>query len=330
MVNILKPEESIIQLLENRRYISGEKLAKKLNLSRTAIWKHIKKLRSQNYVIESKPKAGYKLTKKTSLLLPFEIKNNLKTSFLGKEIRHFEEVDSTQEIAKRMAREGAGEGTLIISERQKLGRGRMGRKWISPTGGVWLSLILRPKLAPSQAQRMTLAVAVATAKTFNRLYNINAKIKWPNDILVNGRKICGILIETEGEMDRLNFMIVGVGANINVNIEAESEIVNIATSVRSLLGREVFRPEFVRVFLEEFEYLYNQCNSGFFSEILIEWRNLSDTLGKLVTVETPNEKFEGVASDLDNDGFLIVKLSNGTERKIFSGDIKIMRSAIQI
>jgi BirA family biotin operon repressor/biotin-[acetyl-CoA-carboxylase] ligase len=318
-------EEIIIQLLGNREYVSGEKIAENLNISRTAVWKYIQKLRSQGYIIESKQNIGYKLLRETNLLLPVEIKKDLKTVTLGSKIYHFKEVNSTQEIAKKKARNGAAEGTLIISEQQHLGRGRLDRRWISPAGGVWLSLILRPGISLQHAQRIVLTVAIAVAKAFNKLYNIDAKIKWPNDIIVNDKKICGILIETEGEMDKLNFMILGVGANINNSLESLGEIINTATSVMALLGNEVSRPEFVRTFLEEFENLYQKLKLGFFNEILNEWKNLSNTLGALVTVETPDEKFEGIASDLDDNGFLIVKLQDNSIKKVFAGDVKIRK-----
>ena len=314
-------EEKIIKLLENEEYISGEKIAEKLSLSRTAIWKHIKKLKDRKYIIESKPKLGYKLVRKTDLLLPTEIKNNLKTSLLGKVIAHFDEVDSTQEVAKKMARKGIAEGALVISEQQHSGRGRLGRRWVSPAGGVWLSLILRPKILVQQAQRITLVVSVAAARAFNKLYDINARIKWPNDILVKGKKICGILIETEGELDKLNFMVIGMGANINISLESEDEIKNIATSVKSQLNREVPRLKFVQTFLAEFEQLYKEFNSGFFKEILKEWLNLSDTIGTRITAESLDEKFEGIVLGLDDDGFLIVRLQDDSEKKVISGDI---------
>ncbi len=318
-------EEIIIKLLEKREYVSGQKIAENLNISRTAVWKYIKKLRSQGYIIESKQNIGYKLVRETNLLLPVEIKKDLKTITLGNKIYHFKEVSSTQEIAKKKARSGAAEGTLIISEQQHLGRGRLDRRWISPSGGVWLSLILRPEISLQHAQRIVLTVAIAVAKAFKKLYNIDAKIKWPNDILVNEKKICGILIETEGEIDKLNFMILGVGANINNSLESLGEIMNMATSVKTLLGNEVSRPEFVRTFLEEFEHLYQQLKAGFFNEILIEWKNLSNTLEAFVTVETSDEKFEGIASDLDANGFLIVKLQDNSIKKVVAGDVKIKK-----
>ncbi len=318
--------EKILALLRNGNYVSGEELSKKLNISRTAIWKHIKALERKGYKIEGKPNLGYRLVEKPDLLFPHEIKAGLKTKKFGCKIFHFKEVTSTQEIAKKLAIQGYEEGTIVVAEKQTQGRGRVGREWFSPFGGVWLSIILKPKIPPQHAQKITLLVAVAIAKTIRKMYNLDAKIKWPNDVLIGNRKVCGILVEASGEADRVNYMVVGVGVNINFDFrKIQPKLAETAISISQALGKKVSRVEFVQNFLVEMEKAYNIFEAGDFNQILDEWKKLSSILGCKVKIVSYKETFVGEAVDVDEDGFLLVKLEDGLIRRVVAGDVYVRK-----
>jgi len=323
-------EKILKTLRENKgNYISGEELAEQLNISRIAVWKHVQTLRGEGYRIESKPRRGYRLLRSPDLLLPWEIRDGLRATFIGHDIRYFEEVGSTQEVAKRLANDGAKEGAIVIAERQSNGRGRMGRGWFSPSGGVWLSVILRPR-TNLQAQRFTLLAGVAVARAVNLFYGLEAKIKWPNDILVNGKKVCGILAEVSAEMDAINYLILGIGVNVNVYLTtADGKLLQTATSIKEVLGRKVSRVGFVQVMLEELEQLYRLLSAEGFKPILSEWKKLSGILGAWIRVSFRGEEFEGWARDVDEDGFLIVELDDGSLRRVVAGDVHIVEGASQ-
>ena len=321
-------KEKIISLLKkkNKEYVSGESLAKKLGISRTAVWKNIKALKKEGYKVAAKPRVGYRLIGKPDLLSTLEIKDGLKTRIFGCKVFCFKELSSTQEVAKKLAAQGCAEGTVVVAEKQTKGRGRIGREWVSPMGGVWLSIVLRPEIPPQHSQRITLVTGVAVAKTIRKLYGLDAKIKWPNDVLVNGYKVCGILVEASGEADRINYMVVGVGVNLNVDFaKVNPSLVGIAASISQILGKKVSRVEFIREFLVEMEKLYILFNRSKFNQILVEWKNLSETLGCKVKVISQKEAFVGKALDVDEDGFLLVRVEDGTVRKIVAGDVSIRR-----
>ena len=313
-------------LKKSKKYVSGEDLAKKAEVSRTAVWKHIEALKREGYRIEAKPKVGYRLIETPDILSPFEIGSGLKSKILGCKIFCFKEVTSTQEVAKKLAVQGCVEGTVVVAEKQTRGRGRIGREWVSPLGGVWLSIVLRPNLPPQYAQRITLTTSVAVAKTVRRLYGLNAKIKWPNDVLVDGYKVCGILVEASGEADRINYMVVGVGVNLNVDFSmVKPNLSKTATSISQILGRKVSRVEFIREFLFEMEKAYITLTKNRFNQILAEWRKLSETLGCRVKVISQKEVFTGEALDVDEDGYLLVRLKDGTVKRVVSGDVSIRK-----
>jgi len=215
----MSTKDQLLLYLKERKgdWVSGEALSNKIAVSRSAVWKHICKLREEGYVIESSPKKGYLLRKAPDLLFPNEIREGLDTKVFGKrDIVYFTETDSTNTRAKDLAARGAPEGTLVISERQTKGRGRKGRSWFSPSqGGIYTSLILRPSISPSEAPKITLLSAVVVAETLRSLTGLSAIIKWPNDILINGKKIAGILTEMSTEMDAIDYIVVGLGLNVN-------------------------------------------------------------------------------------------------------------------
>jgi len=317
----LSIKEEIVRILKRRKHVSGEELSKKLKLSRTAIWKQIKNLRKEGYDIKGTPKIGYTIISTPNQPLPAEIKSEIRTKIIGRKVFYFKEVESTQEVAKTLANAGLEEGTIIIAEKQTKGRGRAGREWFSPKGGLWLSIILKPSIPTPKIQRLTLLAGVAVAKTLRKLYKLDAKLKWPNDVLVEGKKVCGILIEASGNADKVNYAIVGVGINVNVRFTDKKELSSTATSILELLGEEVSIVKLTVKLLEEFEKLYLEFKQGEFSKIIGEWRKLSQTLGKKVKVESYGESFTGEALDVDEDGFLLVKVKDGSIARIVAGDI---------
>ncbi|MFQ6052233.1 MAG: biotin--[acetyl-CoA-carboxylase] ligase [Candidatus Hydrothermarchaeota archaeon] len=310
--------KKILEALKNKKgsYVSGEELSKKLGISRTAIWKHVNALKEEGYLIESYPKLGYRLIEAPDLFFPEEIKENLKTEFLGNEIYYFKEIGSTMDYAKDLGTKGIPEGALVISEIQTKGRGRLSREWQSPFGGIWLSLLLRPKISPVHAPKITLLSGIAVTKTIKKECDLDARLKWPNDVIINGKKVCGILTEISAEIDRINFVVVGIG--INVNNELPKELERSATTIRKESKRSFSRLKILKSLLEEFESLYVlfKKNQTF---IVDEWKKYSDTLNKPVRITTPDRVIEGLALDIDEEGRLIVKTNESVER-IVSGD----------
>lgn len=313
------------KLIKNKgESVSGETLADELSVSRTAIWKHIKALRDEGYVIESSPNIGYVLAGRPDVLTPGEIKAGLKTGIIGKEIKYFKETESTNTTAREMAGKAA-EGTIVIAESQTGGRGRMGRKWLSPEGGIWLSIILKPKMQPVYAPRITFLAGVAVAKTIRSL-GLEAKIKWPNDVLVRGKKVCGILTEIEAEIDLIDYCVVGIGIDANVDTESfPEEFRESSTSLKKELGHEINRVAFLQRLLEEFEVRYLKLQKEGFLPILEEWRSMSATIGEWVKITTQSRIIYGEATGVDNDGALIVETGEGKLEKIVSGDCEHLR-----
>ncbi len=294
-----------------------------MNISRTAVWKHIGRLREEGYQIESSPKKGYLLKSDTTMLLPFEVRNQLETTLMGRrEIVHFLETDSTNARAKDLAEEGAEEGTLIIAEAQTAGRGRKGRNWFSPAfENLYISLLLKPDISPADAPKMTLLCAVATARTLMDLTSRNVAIKWPNDIFMNGKKIAGILTELSAEQDRINYMAVGLGFNVNTK-DFPQEIAETATSVFLETGDILPRIGLLCRYLKHVEFYYALSRSRGFEPVLEEWRALSYLQGRRVRVSFLKDRVEGVVEDIDDNGALIVRDDQGIRKHLFSGDVK--------
>jgi BirA family biotin operon repressor/biotin-[acetyl-CoA-carboxylase] ligase len=341
-----KMREKILNILRDRKegYVSGEELSKRLRISRTAIWKHIRTLKKKGYKINSQKRLGYSLISIPDLLLPYEIKRGLKTKILGKKIYHFREIGSTNDFAIELARKGIKEEAIVIAEIQTKGKGRLGREWSSPFGGLWISIILKPAILPTQAPRMTVIAALGVAKTIRKLYFLDAFIKWPNDVLIRSKagiirtnermrkkeyrvfkKVCGILTEMGAEQDTVNYVVIGIGANLNVDIKKfPMEFRKDATSVEKELGRRIDRVEFTRRMLEEIENLYLLFKRRGFTPILKEWKKISATLGKRVRAVSGKRIIEGRAIDIDSHGALIIKTKKGKEEKILAGDVTLL------
>ncbi len=301
-------------------FVSGEELASKLGVSRTAVWKQVHALKARGVEIEVR-RQGYRLLSRPDLLLESEIKKRLKTRSFGRRLYLHQRVASTSDLAKELARSGEEEGSVVAAEEQTRGRGRVGRAWLSPRGGLWFSLILRPSIAPHEAPRITLAFGAAVAKTLRRLYHLDASIKWPNDVLIGERKVCGILTEVEAELDVLTFLVAGVGINANNSTRSfPEEIRKGATSLREELGRSVDRNELLAELLNEFERSYEVFLKSGKGSLLMDWQDLCSTLGRKVRILTPRETLEGEAVAIDREGALLVKTSTGERRRVLYGE----------
>lgn len=322
-------QSGILKLLRESggKYVSGEEIADRLGVSRTAVWKRIVELRELGYRIVSQPRNGYILEAAPDLLLPEEIRNGLKTSFIGQNVIHFDSIGSTNVEAKRLAGEGAPDGTVVVAEEQGSGRGRLDRSFFSPRGGIWFSVILRPHFLPQEAPKCTLMAAVSVAKAM-KAFSFNIGIKWPNDILYEGKKLTGILTEMHAEMDRINYIVIGIGINVNIPLsEFPAELRETATSLQLIKGTDVPRLEFLRNVLENMEALYKTAAAHGFSTIMDEWRHCSATLGQEVRVigVGRDEQFTGKAVDIDEDGALLIDTEHG-QKRVVAGDVSIRSS----
>ena len=319
--------KSVIDFLKSNSgdFISGAEIADKLGISRAAVWKHIQSLRKQCYKILSRENRGYSLKVSPDLLLPSEIQSNLHTKIIGKNISYHIKTDSTNRIAKDLARNNAVDGTVVIAEEQSGGKGRLGRSFFSPKSkGIWFSIILRPRFLPHEAAKCTLMAAVAVAIAMIR-FDLEPNIKWPNDILYDGRKLVGILTEISAEMSKINYIVVGIGINVNISrSEFPQELQNIAASLSEMKGENIDRVQFLAALLEEFDKLYIEVNENGFEQVLDQWRKYNITLGKKIRVipAGSSAEFTAVAEDIDSDGALLVKTDKGIE-KVFAGDVSI-------
>ncbi|MBO9598710.1 MAG: biotin--[acetyl-CoA-carboxylase] ligase [Cohnella sp.] len=316
---------TLLQLLESEpgRYVSGEEISRKLNVSRTAIWKQVRKLEAEGYEIEATPRLGYRLLGKPSRLTVQELLPKLNTQSFGRNLRLFDVVGSTQDELRSLAEQGAPEGTVVIAEQQTNGRGRMGRAWVSPAGkGVWMSLLLRPSVPLPLTPQLTLLAAVALSRAITRLVPLTIGIKWPNDLLVDGRKISGILLESAAEDERLRYVVVGLGISVNLDEEDyPEELLERAISLKMAAGRPVSRSELIAEVLEQFERLYALYLEQGFAPIRALWEAHAVTLNRTVTLTTPQGAIEGVPRELDDMGGLRVELPDGSFRTIYSAEV---------
>jgi BirA family biotin operon repressor/biotin-[acetyl-CoA-carboxylase] ligase len=316
---------ALLQLFELHpgEYVSGESISQKLGVSRTAIWKQIRKLEAAGYRFEASRRLGYRLIDIPDILSADELASRLKSNVFGKKVQVFESVESTQNIARSAAEDGAPEGTLVIAEQQLNGRGRMGREWVSPRGkGVWMSMVLRPSLPIQFAPQLTLLTAVALCRSLKRITALPIGIKWPNDLLIDGKKISGILLESAAEDERLTFVIAGIG--ISVNLEEDDypvELLEKATSLRMAGNKKIDRIDVITDFLMEWEQLYFLYQEQGFSPIVTIWEALSFSLGKPARLITPQGDLVGVPIGLDESGAIRIQLADGSIKPVFSAEM---------
>ncbi|MDP3065372.1 MAG: biotin--[acetyl-CoA-carboxylase] ligase [Methanobacteriaceae archaeon] len=316
-------KKKILKILYKKKgmYLKEEEVTSHAGITAEELKTEIESLKSDGYLIDSSPSEGYRLVKSPNLLLPYELQRELNTEYIGRNIHYFPEVDSTNEVAKKLAEEGAVEGTLIIAESQSRGRGRHGKRWLSPEGGVWMTIILRPDIPPVKAPHLTLLTGVAVAQTLKNEFQLDVGIKWPNDILIGDKKVCGILTEAVADQGELNYVVVGIGIDLNVDLELfPPKLREGATSLQFELEKEVYGVELVQIFLKNFEDIYEKFKEDKFPEILSQWRQLSKTIGKNVEVHKRGRVVHGEAVGITKDGFLILELKDGTLRKVLSGE----------
>jgi len=254
-----------------------------------------------------------------------KVQEELKTHFIGKYIFFTREIGSTNDWAKELAEMGAPEGTVAIAETQTAGRGRLSRKWHSPKGGLWFSMILKPDLKPSETVKLVFWASLAVAETLRGLYGLKAEVKWPNDVLVDGRKVCGILLETKTVGEKVDYVVVGVGINANFKVEKElpPELWETATSLENTFGKQIALEPLLKALLEKLENLYQTFLKEGFTSILAKWKTFASFLGCEVEVYSGNEKLEGLASDVDGEGALVLRLKGGSLRRVFVGDLSL-------
>ncbi len=321
-------DQLLVYLKEEKgKWVSGESLSRKMAVTRSAVWKHILRLKEEGYVIESSRKKGYFFRQSSDLLFANEIREGLKTHVFGRQdIVYFQETDSTNHRAKSLADRGAPEGTVVIAESQSEGRGRRGRTWFSPAGeGIYVSVILRPALSPNEASRLTLLAAVAAAETLLHLTSLNVRIKWPNDILVRGKKLAGILTQVSTEMDAVDYIVVGLGINVNTPLkDFPDDLRSSATSIQAEMNGPFPRISLLRLYLERFEDRYEMFKQSGFQPILERWKELSDIIGKKIRVDLLNHHCMGEVMDIDQDGILILRDQDGTLQRILSGDVTLL------
>jgi BirA family biotin operon repressor/biotin-[acetyl-CoA-carboxylase] ligase len=316
----------ILEMLRNRQArLSGAEISKVLGISRSAIWKHIRALRREGYQIEAKPASGYRLIAAPSHLTAWEIQAGLETEEIGTKTHLFSNVDSSNTVAFQLALKGASEGEVVVVDSQTAGKGRMGRRWESPTGvNIYLSIILRPLFPPSKIPLITLMTAIACVEAIEEVTQMLPAIKWPNDLLLGEKKLGGILTEADMEMDRINFVIVGIGINVNMRSSAfPPSIRDTATSLREALGRQVSRVLLIQVLLRKFEQWYTRFKEGRGEAIKGRWEELARIRGKEVTIDFMGETVQGHALEIDADGALLVQEAGGEVKRIVAGDVHV-------
>jgi len=311
-------DQTILEVLKNDSgYTSGEELAKKLKISRQALWKHISNLSSKGYEIVAVPHQGYKLVSIPDKFYPEEIKYKLETKFVASQVYYYPTLDSTQTLAWKLGLEGAPEGVVVFAEAQKKGRGRMQRRWISPSGGIYFSLILKPEfLLLADVPQISLLIALACIKGIKKATGIDCQVKWPNDIILGGKKLGGILCEINAETDQIHFVVVGIGINVN-----SRDLPPEATSLLLNTKSNFLRLDIAKEILREIENCYLEAQQNNFSSLLSEWSQVCVLWGKRVKVKVANKTIEGEALNIDEKGYLVLRTDQGTLAKISAGDI---------
>jgi BirA family biotin operon repressor/biotin-[acetyl-CoA-carboxylase] ligase len=316
-------QEIIHYLKQAQGYISGEDISRELKISRAAIWKYMQELRKDGYEIVAVPHLGYQLKGSPDKLLPQEVHFGLKTKVMGRRIFHHETLASTMDTAFRLGVEGEKEGALVVAEGQTKGKGRLGRSWSSPKGkGIYASLILRPQLSPVMVPQLTLLTAVAVCEAIRNAVKAPATIKWPNDILIDGKKVAGILTELSAEMDRVRFVVVGLGINVNTPLNVLPEA---ATSLKHVSQKHIDRVGLLQEVLLKFEQWYESAKRQGFGPVILEWKKYSSMLGKRVRISDQSGTVEGIAVDLDESGGLMVQSDDRSIVKCISGDVITLR-----
>jgi BirA family biotin operon repressor/biotin-[acetyl-CoA-carboxylase] ligase len=316
----------LLALRENAGGVSGAELADQLHISRAAIWSRIEDLRQLGYEIEAGPHFGYRLVGEPDALIADDLVARLgKVKIIGRDIRVFKQTTSTNDVIDKLARDGVREGVVVFAESQTRGRGRLGRKWISPAKkGLWFSILLRPRLRPQEATRLTVASSTALRRAIERQTKLEAEIKWPNDILIGGKKVAGILTELSAELDQVKHVILGIGVDVNLDEDdLPAELRKVASSLKIESGRAVERAELATTILHELDVDYFRIGAGRFAAVADEWEENCATIGKRVTVHIGGRKIHGRAESLDGNGALLLRTEHGHLEQITGGDVSL-------
>ena len=306
--------------------VSGAQLAEQLAISRAAIWARIEELRRVGFAIEAGPHFGYRLVDEPDALLADDLLARVAATppspqIIGRDIQVFEQTTSTNDVAEKLARDGVREGVVVFAESQTRGRGRLGRAWISPARkGLWFSVLLRPDLQPQETTQLTVISATALRRAVKTVTGLSAEIKWPNDLLLGGKKVAGILTEMSAELDRVRHVILGIGVDVNQG-EFPAELRKTATSLKLAAGRELSRAELAVEILRELDFDYARIRAGKFAAVADEWEAACATIGKNVTVHVGDRNFRGRAEALDDDGALLIRTEHGHLERIIGGDV---------
>lgn len=325
-MNITVTHKLAQRLIEaNGEAVSGQQLADEFGISRTAVWKHIKALEEQGYGITSVKKKGYCIVNTPDTLEPSVIQPQLKTKRIGKLIDYSPSLQSTQITAHQLAQEGKPDGTVVLTEEQTAGRGRMARKWDSAYGkGIWMSLILRPDVPPQKAPQFTLVTAVAIVRAIEEVTNLKPDIKWPNDVLLNNKKCTGILTELQSDADGIQALIIGIGLNVNQSAsDFTDEIKDIATSLKMESGEDINRAQLVRSILYHVEQYTDIYIEEGFGMLKMLWESYSTTIGKTVSARQASGTLEGIAEGITDEGVLQLRTADGKLHGIYSADIEL-------
>jgi BirA family biotin operon repressor/biotin-[acetyl-CoA-carboxylase] ligase len=304
--------------------VSGADLSNHLGVSRAAVWARVEELRSLGYEIEASPHLGYKLVGVPDVLHADDLMSRLgKTRVIGRDIHVFQETTSTNDIIEKFARDGVKEGVVVFAESQTKGRGRLGRKWASPSKkGLWFSILLRPDLRPHETTQLTVASATALRRAIETQTSLKPEIKWPNDILIRGKKVAGILTELNAEVDRVKYVIIGIGVDVNLNSrDFPPELKKIATSLKIELGKTISRAELAVTILREFDADYRRICSSEFEDVAEEWEKHCKTIGEEVVIRTGAREIRGRAESLAEDGALLLRTEHGRPERIVGGDV---------
>ncbi|MDD3920208.1 MAG: biotin--[acetyl-CoA-carboxylase] ligase [Eubacteriales bacterium] len=317
--------DKILHMLQEERgeFLSGQAISERLGVSRTAVWKHMQALQKSGAKIDAVTNCGYRLLAEPAPPIEEALPALCRTAALGKQVQYFRQTDSTNRQAKRFAREGASHGLAVIAEEQTEGRGRRGRGWVSvPFENLYVSLLLRPNLETAKAPRFTIATALGVYRLLQG-YGIPASIKWPNDILVNGKKLCGILLEMEGTLEDLEAVIVGIGLNVNSTVFPE-ELISTASSMRLESGSVYDRTKVLSRLLEALEPLYAACESDIaYEALLCDYRRVCGTIGRQVNVIGITDTRTGTVEDVDELGRLLLRTADGTLHTVSAGDVSV-------
>jgi BirA family biotin operon repressor/biotin-[acetyl-CoA-carboxylase] ligase len=313
-------------LRESLTGVSGAELAERLGVTRAAVWSHIEELRRLGFGIVAGPHSGYRITDEPDALLADDLLARLgKSRIIGRDIHVFQETTSTNDVVEKLARDGVREGVVVFAESQTRGRGRLGRKWVSPPRkGLWFSILLRPNLRPQETTQLTVASAISLRRAIFTQTRLPVEIKWPNDILIGAKKTAGILTEMSAELDRVRHVILGIGIDVNQEVhDFPVELRKTATSLKIENGESLSRAALATAVLRELDLEYSRMVAGRFSEIAAEWMEHCATIGKDVTVQIGDRKIRGRAESLDDDGALILRSEHGRLQRITGGDVTV-------